>query len=255
VTVPGRQGEIEPSLLTAEKMLAWRRSRGEGLARRAPQRLLVTHQSSLLGDLAPRLRSRRAAATGAEVRLPFRDRVGFGVAHLRAAGAPAMAMLVEELAALGTRAFVSVDLAAALEPSLASGDVLIAASALPGDGTSPHYLGGSGRADAAPALLERAGVALRDAGVESATGVVWSTDAPYRETAALVARARSQGARALDMETAALYAAGAALGVSCLAVLVIADSLADEWRPPEDLAAVEQRLRRVAVAVRGLLAS
>jgi len=50
-------------------------------------------------------------------------------------------------------------------------------------------------------------------------GRSWTTDAPYRETAAAICGARDAGADCVEMESAALYAYAAARGrdVLCLA--------------------------------------
>jgi purine-nucleoside phosphorylase len=47
-------------------------------------------------------------------------------------------------------------------------------------------------------------------GIRVLRGTTWTTDAPYRETAAEIARAREAGAIAVEMEAAALYASAAA---------------------------------------------
>jgi purine-nucleoside phosphorylase len=45
-------------------------------------------------------------------------------------------------------------------------------------------------------------------------GVTWTTDAPYRETEAAILRVRDQGALAVEMEAAVLYAFGTTRGQS-----------------------------------------
>lgn len=51
------------------------------------------------------------------------------------------------------------------------------------------------------------------------TGSSWTTDAPYRETAAAIAAAEAEGIACVEMEAAALYAYATARGraVVCLA--------------------------------------
>src|SRR5207237_1391862 len=48
--------------------------------------------------------------------------------------------------------------------------------------------------------------ALRDVGQRVYRGAAWTTDAPFRETAAAIERARARGILAVEMEAAALYA-------------------------------------------------
>jgi purine-nucleoside phosphorylase len=55
-------------------------------------------------------------------------------------------------------------------------------------------------------LLASARAALETAGVEIAEGASWTTDAPFRETEAAIARADAEGVLAVEMECAGLYA-------------------------------------------------
>jgi purine-nucleoside phosphorylase len=48
--------------------------------------------------------------------------------------------------------------------------------------------------------------ALTGLGVRSLVGPSWTTDAPFRETAAAIEKARAMGILAVEMEAAALYA-------------------------------------------------
>jgi hypothetical protein len=79
--------------------------------------------------------------------------------------------------------------------------------ALRDEGTSYHYLPGSTFAEAPdPSLLERIERAGRLLSEKLHRGSTWTTDAPYRETEAAIARARDFGTLAVEMEAAALYA-------------------------------------------------
>jgi purine-nucleoside phosphorylase len=61
--------------------------------------------------------------------------------------------------------------------------------------------------------------ALDRAGLHTLVGTSWTTDAPFRETAAAIASARAKGALTVEMEAAALYAFARARNrpVLCLA--------------------------------------
>lgn len=73
--------------------------------------------------------------------------------------------------------------------------------------------------EADPTLVDRAMQALNVAGPPVLRGASWTTDAPFRETAGAVARARALGILAVEMEAAGLYAFAAARRkpVLCLA--------------------------------------
>ncbi|MCS3725355.1 phosphorylase family protein [Bradyrhizobium betae] len=60
-----------------------------------------------------------------------------------------------------------------------------------------------------PELLQIAGRSLPE---KVHRGSTWSTDAPYRETEAAIARAREMGTLDVEMEAAALYAFGTTSG-------------------------------------------
>ena len=65
-------------------------------------------------------------------------------------------------------------------------------------------------------------------------GVVWTTDAFYRETRGKVERRISEGAIAVDMEVAALATVAAFRGIDYGAAVYMADTLhSDQWDPTE----------------------
>jgi uridine phosphorylase len=240
VTAPG---SLEPALLTARGMLAWRRPGG---LPSVPGCIILTHQTSLFRWLAPRLRTRALTGLSAEVRTVPDSAGRLSVAGKLGVGGPATAVLVEELAVLGAEQIVAVDIAASIEASRRSGSFVIASAAMCGDGTSRHYAGDEKRVPAEEGLMSRLTQALSADGAGFETASVWSTDAPYRETATLLDEARRANAGLIDMETAALYASCAALGIAAVALLVVADEIFDEWRPPPDMRLIQAQLRRAA---------
>jgi uridine phosphorylase len=96
--------------------------------------------------------------------------------------------------------------------------VLIRA-ALRDEGTSTHYLPPARWASAPGHLLTAVTAALPTLPETVISGRSWTTDAPYRETAAAIRSAEDAGADCVEMESAALYAYAAARSrdVLCLA--------------------------------------
>ncbi len=90
--------------------------------------------------------------------------------------------------------------------------------ALRDEGTSYHYSAPAEFAAADPQLIATATQCLESA-TQIHVGPSWTTDAPFRETAAAVAAARAKGVLAVEMEAAALYAFARARkkAVLCLA--------------------------------------
>ena len=146
-------------------------------------------------------------------------------------GAPMAAMTLEKLIALGGKRFIVYGWCGGLQQSLTVGDLLIPTRAASEEGTSPHYP--SEQPPAASQTLRRQ---LTDhfaaIGVNTVTGPVWTTDAPYRETRQKVTSYAEQGILAVEMEFAALAAVAAFRGVELAAALLVSDELwRQQWTP------------------------
>lgn len=127
-----------------------------------------------------------------------------------AVGASFAVLLAEELFVSGCRLLISMTSAGQIAPRGATPYFVVIDRALRDEGTSYHYLPPAEFAAADPALVAMAMGALHDAGPRVHQGATWTTDAPFRETAAAIERARARGILAVEMEAAALYAFAAA---------------------------------------------
>jgi uridine phosphorylase len=74
------------------------------------------------------------------------------------------------------------------------------------EGASHHYLPAAETSVLAPSLRLLMRRAFSGGNTRVHPGAVWTTDAPFRETASAIAYFRAQGAVAVEMEAAALYA-------------------------------------------------
>ncbi|OCC11503.1 nucleoside phosphorylase [Streptomyces sp. PTY087I2] len=166
---------------------------------------------------------------------------GFGL------GAPAAALVVEQLAALGTRRIITVGTAASLQHGLGPGHLVVGTSALRDEGLSHHYLPPGRTASPSPVLTRYLTEALAPYDVPVTRGPIWTTDAPYRETVAEVDRYEAEGILAADMEAAAVFAVGHCRTVAVATVLAIADSLVDR-RPRRHSPDTEHALHRALAA-------
>jgi uridine phosphorylase len=147
-------------------------------------------------------------------------------------GAPAAAAALEELAAMGTSAFVSVGTAGSLQRDLDIGGLVLCEAAIRDEGVSHHYLPPAKLVMAAASMNEALAAAMRRAGVRFRAGTSWTIDAPYRETVAEARRYQSEGVLCVDMEAAALFAVGQVRGLQVASGFAISDSLADlAWNP------------------------
>ena len=131
-------------------------------------------------------------------------------------GAPSAAVVVEELAGLGVERAVRIGTCVALDPHLQAGTVVVAGSALAGDGVSRALLDGRPAAGAA-GLTERVARAC------AAKPAIVAT-ADLRSDPRGTDRWLREGAVALDLTTAAVFAVGARAGIEVAAVLVVAET-------------------------------
>jgi uridine phosphorylase len=130
-------------------------------------------------------------------------------------GGPSAAIVLTELIALGARRAIRVGTCGALVPGLALGELVIARESVCADGTS-RALGAGERVSADPALTQ----ALMRHAPSAHTGTIVSVDLFYDSGR----RAEADGALAIEMEAAALFAVGATAGVPVACVLAVSDT-------------------------------
>jgi uridine phosphorylase len=128
----------------------------------------------------------------------------------RTIGGPYAVLVAEQLAVSGASVVLGLTSAGGIAEALPIPGVVVAEAAVRDEGTSFHYLPPGDRVTADPAVVEAVEAAVRAAGLPVRRGLVWTTDAPYRETAPAVASRRAMGALAVEMQAAALLAFGVA---------------------------------------------
>lgn len=147
-------------------------------------------------------------------------------------GAPMAAMLLEQLIALGARRFIYLGFCGALATTYRIGDGFIPIQAIREEGTSYHYLPPDVASTASPhlnAILQGQAMAHSFAVQQ---GNIWTTDAPYRETAQKIARFQKAGVHTVDMEMAALFAVARYRNCDIGALLLVSDECYHPtWQP------------------------
>ena len=135
-----------------------------------------------------------------------------------AVGASFAVLVAEQLFASGCRLLVSVTSAGRLVAAGQPPYFVLIDRALRDEGTSYHYLPAAPYARIDAGLLELIRSGLPES-LPLIQGGAWTTDAPFRETEAALAFARTEGLLAVEMEAAALYAFAEARGkpVVCFA--------------------------------------
>lgn len=140
-------------------------------------------------------------------------------------GAPLAAAMFEELIALGCRKFVACGGAGTLDSDLPMGHLLLPTTAVRDEGTSYHYLPPGPEVAASPAALAAVEKTLQAHNLEYQRTKTWTTDAVYRETPEKIARRKSQGCLAVEMEAAALFAVAQFRKVEIAQILYAGDDV------------------------------
>jgi uridine phosphorylase len=123
-----------------------------------------------------------------------------------AVGASFAVLVAEEFFASGGQLLISMTSAGQLAPLHPPPYFVLIDRALRDEGTSYHYLPPAEFSGADPALLEQLARSFEDLSEPVWTGATWTTDAPFRETAAAIQAMEGRGLLAVEMEAAALYA-------------------------------------------------
>jgi len=123
-----------------------------------------------------------------------------------AVGASFAVLVAEQLFAAGCQFLVSVTSSGQIVPKDNPPYFVLIERALRDEGTSHHYRSPNRYATLDADLRDRIAAACQSAARPVYTGATWTTDAPFRETAAAIERARREGILAVEMEAAGLYA-------------------------------------------------
>jgi purine-nucleoside phosphorylase len=154
-------------------------------------------------------------------------------------GAPSAAIVVEELLRLGVRRLVRVGTCGGIGRGIRTGDVVVASSAVPMDGTTQTYLHGEPYAPTADHGLVRL---LADEaaarGLRHHVGQVATVDVFYNPDPDYATKWRDRGVLAFEMESSVLFylaARAAAQGEDVVAgtILTVSDVLTEDVGPEQ----------------------
>lgn len=130
----------------------------------------------------------------------------------RTIGGPYAVLVAEQLLVSGARVILGLTSAGRVQASLALPSFVVADEAIRDEGTSLHYMPASQTVRGDEALVDALERELAKASLPVARGLVWTTDAPYRETRERIAAHAREGALAVEMQAASLFAFAAARG-------------------------------------------
>jgi purine-nucleoside phosphorylase len=151
-------------------------------------------------------------------------------------GAPAAAIVVEELAMLGARTVIRIGTCGGTRPEIAATDLIVVTAACPLDGTTRQYLDGD---PYAPAATYRVVRALVDA-AESASGgrhhvgPVATEDALYAVTPEWRETWAARGVLAQEMEASAVFTVAALRGLEVGCLLTVSNAAGQHERLRDD---------------------
>jgi uridine phosphorylase len=145
-----------------------------------------------------------------------------------AVGAPYAVLIAEQMFASGARFVLSITSAGLLEQLGTPPYFVIVDRAYRDEGTSYHYLPASDFVAAEPGLIDRFSRVLACAGPQVHRAATWTTDAPFRETEAMIAEGKAMGLSAIEMECAALYALAEAKQYQILCLAHVTNTMAVE---------------------------
>ena len=148
-------------------------------------------------------------------------------------GAPYASMLLETIVAWGARKIIFNGWCGAVSPGVKIGDIIVPIGAFIDEGTSRHY-NGDENFPTCPSdqLLEKTKTVLKEYDLSFHEGLVWTTDAVYRETRAKVEYFQQKNVLAVEMELSALFTVARYREVDVAGILVVSDDVSTfRWRP------------------------
>jgi uridine phosphorylase len=126
----------------------------------------------------------------------------------RTIGGPYTVLVAEQMAVCGAKAVIGLASAGRIGTELPLPGIVVADEAIRDEGTSLHYLPPSRTVRSNAALAEALTRTLANVGSPVRRGLVWTTDAPYRETRSQIDYWATQGVLAVEMQAASLFAFG-----------------------------------------------
>jgi DeoD family purine-nucleoside phosphorylase len=167
-------------------------------------------------------------------------------------GCPSAAIVVEELIQLGVKRLLRVGTCGGLQPDLQLGDLIVALSAVPADGTARHYTGGEPHAPTADWELVHGAVhAAKELDRRVRIGPIVSSDVFYDPDKSRAQRWSDRGILAVEMEAAVLFTVGALRKVQAGCLLTVSDVVVEgEFQriSDEDLRAAVDQMTELALA-------
>lgn len=179
--------------------------------------------------------------------------IGCGIIP-RTIGGPYAVLIAEQLHAAGARVIVGLTSAGRVDTALPLPSIVVVDEAIRDEGTSLHYLPPSATVSGPSIAL--AGHLARELEPLAPVrrGMVWTTDAPYRETDDQLRRWERAGALAVEMQAASLFAFAQARG-ACVGVVALVSNGLDHAGGQFDTGGHDYRLAVLRATARAAAAT
>jgi len=147
-------------------------------------------------------------------------------------GAPYAVMVLENLIAWGVRHFIFFGWCGAISHKVKIGDIIVPTSAIIDEGTSKHYTTNPNLVvTPSTSVLKKIKTSFNKKNVDFHEGLVWTTDAIYRETREKVEYFQKKNVLAVEMEASALFTVGKFRNVKTGGILAVSDDLSTfDWQ-------------------------
>lgn len=141
-------------------------------------------------------------------------------------GAPYAVIILETLITWGVQKILFFGWCGAISSEVKIGDIIIPTGAIIDEGTSRHY-GKDNDSLVRPSDYISGNIkdALKENGLSFYEGLIWSTDAVYRETHEKMEHFQKKDALAVEMELSAIFSVGKFRKVEVGAVLIVSDEI------------------------------
>src|ERR671922_2610489 len=167
-------------------------------------------------------------------------------------GCPSAAIVFEELVQLGVKRLLRVGTCGGLQTDLELGDLIVALTAVPADGTARHYVGDEPHCPTADWELVHGAVhAAKELDQPMRVGAIASSDTFYDPDEGRHERWSARGVLAVEMEAAVLFTIGALRKVQAGCLLTVSDIVvggAFTRISDDELRAAVDRMTRLALS-------
>lgn len=220
------------SLFTAKDYWQYWQKQNSKNVPTVPPNIIISYQKDILSAVAKKNKGQYSKELGTTLYFLKGTNKQIGLVGGFGVGGAAVAVLMEELIALGAKQFLSIGYAGSLKTKLAIGDFVLCSQAIRGEGISRHYLPEGEYSYPNTKLNHAIILAAKDLNIPLATGSTWTTDVIYRETKPEISYYQNKKVTTVDMEAAAIFSVAKYYHIKASAIFAISDYCGlEKWEP------------------------